>query len=284
MLKNYVVEATTFHGLHIKDVGEEDFPRAFFPPKQKFCYIIHFIVSGSGIYKTLNAYNQTESNVKSGYAFAIFRGDTVSYQPDPKDPFYYFWVGFDGEESEKIMEYIGFSREHPTMRFNNTEEILNAFRTMFALRQSKDKYGLFVDFFKLVQILRKNSVSQVKNFLTQNESATLTNAEKFIQAHIGENLTVDDIANAVHLSRSHFSRLFKARFNVTPHEYIVRLRLRNAEILLQTSDYSITKIVELLNFTDIYSFSKLFKKYYHCSPTVFRKQYSMGAQAKAEKK
>lgn len=284
MLKNYAVAATDFHGLHIKDVGEEDFARAYFPPKQRFCYIIHFVVSGSGVYKTLTTANQTENPVKSGYAFAIFSGDTVFYQSKPEDPFYYFWVGFDGEESEKIMEYIGFSREHPTMQFDNTEDILNAFRAMFATWQSKDKYGLFVDFFNLVRILRKNSVSQVKNILIQNESAALTKAEKFIQAHISENLTVDDVAAAVHLTRSHFSRIFKARFNVTPHEYMVRLRLRNAEILLQTSDYSITEIVELLNFTDIYSFSKLFKKYYRYSPAIFRKRNFSGTQAKPEKK
>ena len=272
MLKNYAVASLNIDTLHIKDIGEEESACGVPTPKQRNCYIIHFVVDGAGTYNTFSASAETQSQVKSGNAFAIFRGETVSYTPNKKDPFYYFWVGFDGAESEKIMDYVGFTRDHPTMKFDNVEEIAEAFRKMFTTWKNNDKYSLIIDFLSLIRSLRKNCISQVRNILLQNENKALIKAEQYIQAHITENLSIDNIAASVYLTRSHFSRIFKAHFKITPHEYIVKLRLRNAEILLRTSDYSIKQIVELLNFTDVYSFSKQFKKYYRFPPAEFRKK------------
>ena len=57
-----------------------------------------------------------------------------------------------------------------------------------------------------------------------------------------------------------------------PHIYIIKVRIQYAEYLLKTTDQSINEIVENLNFTDVYSFSKLFKKEFGLPPGQYRKK------------
>lgn len=270
MLKNYAIPSTQFKNLYIKDIGEETAFSANYPPKQRPSFIIHFVLDGEGIYTSSNSSVQTKNKISKGQAFVIYKNDVIFYHSNPNAPLHYWWISFDGEECEQLIEYIGFSHEYPVLRFNNVQEIIEAFSHCFKTQLSKDKYSLFISFFSLIQTLQKNTIPLIKNALSNHVNPSLILAEKYIHSHINENLSIDDIAQAVHLTRSHFSRLFKGHFGVTPHEYVTKLRLRNAEVLLTNSEYSISQIANSLNFPDIYSFSKLFKKHYRRSPSEYR--------------
>ena len=65
------------------------------------------------------------------------------------------------------------------------------------------------------------------------------NALDLIEARYAEPLSVGAIAGAVHMSPYHFLRVFRAVAGVTPHQYLVRTRLRHAAIALATTDQPI---------------------------------------------
>ncbi|MBQ4556293.1 MAG: helix-turn-helix transcriptional regulator [Clostridia bacterium] len=110
------------------------------------------------------------------------------------------------------------------------------------------------------------------NYLPSNKRQHMEQATAFIRAHLAdETLAVKDIAAAVHLSESHFRRLFKEAHNMSPVEYINMLRITEAKELLKNSDHSLTEIAAKCGFSSIYYFSLLFKKEVNCTPSEYRK-------------
>lgn len=85
-------------------------------------------------------------------------------------------------------------------------------------------------------------------------------------------LGVSEVAQAVGLSRYHFSRVFTAALGVPPHEYIVRARLRKAVELLSNTDLPIAEISVQAGFTRHTYFSNAFKRHMGQSPSAFRQR------------
>jgi AraC family transcriptional regulator of arabinose operon len=173
------------------------------------------------------------------------------------------------------MNYIGFTEENPTLHIENPQEIIDTFQELFvAWKKKQDYYLLFSAFFKLVYLLRKNNRLANNLSVLNTDNNIFQKAEQYLQQNIHKNIKVTDLVTALHIDRSYFTKIFTKRFHETPHQYIFRLRMRNAELFLVSTDYSIKKIAELLNFSDVYSFSKQFKKIYHLAPSKYRKLYN----------
>lgn len=72
-------------------------------------------------------------------------------------------------------------------------------------------------------------------------------------------------------------KLFKKEMGMSPLEYMTNLRMKSAEKLLTamwTNEYTISEIAQMCGFEDALYFSRVFKKYYGCSPSSFAKQGS----------
>ncbi len=82
---------------------------------------------------------------------------------------------------------------------------------------------------------------------------------------------VSKLAELCSVSTRYFAELFLAFFGVAPKEYIIRMQLETAKNLLISSDTTIGEIAESCGFTDVYYFSKIFKKEVGETPTDFRK-------------
>lgn len=100
----------------------------------------------------------------------------------------------------------------------------------------------------------------------------VTQALQLMQRSSGEQLGVADVAAAVGLERSYFSRLFKQQCGSSVQDTLARIRLRRAESLLRESDLPIYGIAELCGFEAYYSFHRFFKQATGLSPTQFRQQ------------
>jgi AraC family transcriptional regulator len=81
---------------------------------------------------------------------------------------------------------------------------------------------------------------------------------------------VNSLAGIARLSPYHFLRTFEALTGTTPHQYILRLRLRRAAIRLQTEHSSISDIAFDCGFGDISNFNRTFRAEFDMSPRVFR--------------
>lgn len=104
--------------------------------------------------------------------------------------------------------------------------------------------------------------------LTAKQTRKIRDIIDFIQ---GESPTIDydDIYRYAGLSPRYLNSLFKQFTGSSLKGYLIRSKLRKAQHLLTESSLSITEISEFLGYSDIYSFSKLFKQYTGVSPTKY---------------
>ncbi|BBB25823.1 AraC family transcriptional regulator [Amphritea japonica] len=93
----------------------------------------------------------------------------------------------------------------------------------------------------------------------------------YIDQHLSNPPNNHDLANALNLSESHFYSLCQKELHQTPQQYIMSRRLNRARFLLQNSDISPSMLADELGFSDVSSFSRAFKRYFHITPGHARK-------------
>ena len=105
-------------------------------------------------------------------------------------------------------------------------------------------------------------------------SKPIRTAQKYIDEHYMEPLTLDGLAEMVHLSSSYFSTVFKEETGLGFSDYLIRCRIDAAKELLRKTDMRLPEIAEAIGYKDPKHFGKLFKKIAGIKPTDFRKLYS----------
>lgn len=95
---------------------------------------------------------------------------------------------------------------------------------------------------------------------------------EFIQAHIEEEITLNDLARDAGLSPSHFCSLFRKTLGTTPHQFVLRCRIQHAKSLLTLSGQSILDVALASGFRTHQHFSRIFHRVVGLSPSVYRAQ------------
>ena len=95
----------------------------------------------------------------------------------------------------------------------------------------------------------------------------------FMENHLSEDLSLDDLSAHMHYNSVYFSQKFKDKIGISPIKYLVLLRIKNAARLLLTSSLSISEIGHMSGFQSIYYFRTFFGKYTGLSPDDFRQKY-----------
>jgi AraC family transcriptional regulator len=100
----------------------------------------------------------------------------------------------------------------------------------------------------------------------------------WIDDHSSDDIDLASAAARAGLSSYHFLRLFSRVLGVTPHQYLVRCRLRRAARLLGSGAPSVTRVALDVGFGDISNFVRTFGRAAGVSPRRFRSQYAAGAR------
>ncbi len=95
-------------------------------------------------------------------------------------------------------------------------------------------------------------------------------AISFISQHYSEPISLNYVANEVHLNPAYFSTLFKKEIGLSFKEYLNHVRIEESKRLLANSNFSIIDIAIAVGFEDQSYFSKVFKKYTGMTPKQFR--------------
>jgi AraC family transcriptional regulator len=99
----------------------------------------------------------------------------------------------------------------------------------------------------------------------------LKQAIEYIQEHLGENLSLSEIAYELDMSQYYFCRLFKQSTGMSPHKYLISQRVERAKHLLRQPGRKITSVALDCGFANQSHFAKCFHQYTGMNPKQFRK-------------
>ena len=96
----------------------------------------------------------------------------------------------------------------------------------------------------------------------------------YIQHHLSEPITAEEIAKELYLSRPYLSRKFIEETGESLTDFILKEKTEEAKRLLRYSDKTLTAISNYLGFSSQSHFSRVFKKYALCTPGEYREKYT----------
>jgi AraC family transcriptional regulator len=99
-------------------------------------------------------------------------------------------------------------------------------------------------------------------------SKALARARQFMDEHLGNNFTLDQLAKAACVSRAHFARLFRISTGTTPMAYLLGLRIERAKQLLSRQQ-RVSDVAAALGFCDQSHFSRVFRRSTGLTPREF---------------
>ena len=128
----------------------------------------------------------------------------------------------------------------------------------------------------ILEILLRN-IKEL-NFRSDSISSNSEDRINLILNYINENidepelLKINALSNKFHISPTYLSEFFKKKMNMSLKEYIISSRLKQVEIRLLHSDFSLTEIASEMNFTDVSHLSRSFKKHTGLTLRDFKKR------------
>ena len=97
----------------------------------------------------------------------------------------------------------------------------------------------------------------------------IVKAKLFIDKHYMDNIDLENIADQAYFSKFHFIRLFKSIYGKTPNNYLIKIRIDSAKILL-AKGHSVSETSLMIGFESPTSFTGMFKKIVGKTPSTFQ--------------
>lgn len=116
-----------------------------------------------------------------------------------------------------------------------------------------------------------NSVSDKPKEAKKTYNSVLKPAIDYINTHIKENITLDEMAKLCNVSSSYFSKLFTREMGENFSSYLSKAKISLAKSILETTDIPISELAYCIGFNDCGYFIKQFKKHEGVTPAVYRK-------------
>lgn len=142
-----------------------------------------------------------------------------------------------------------------------------------ALESDMTVRALFEDLLRKNQdaYTRSQNIQVVKPSTRLEIFKRISAARDWMEANVNGDVSLERLAAVAAMNSQHFLRMFKQVYQITPHQYLIDLKLRRARALLEGSDLTINEICAEIGFESPFSFSVLFKGRFGQAPTYFRK-------------
>ena len=208
-------------------------------------------------------------------------GNVVLYRPMQLQQYSYYakdkpeiyWIHFTGNNVKNILRQYGFPDKERVFQVGTSMEYEQIFkRIIIELQRCQDNYEEM-----LVLLLRHLLIifhrELTREHISKNEylDHEMDNAVTFFSENYNQNISIDDYAASRGMSVSWFIRNFKKYTGSTPMQFIVGIRINNAQMLLETTTYSINEISKIVGYDNQLYFSRLFHKLKGYSPREYRK-------------
>lgn len=262
-----------FVDLSLYQYGMEQCPPAYsFGPATRNHYLFHYVLSGTGRLMANDSRGIShEYQIRSGEGFMIFPRQINTYIADPKLPWEYIWIEFDGMRAREIIETAGLSPDHPVyhasykdLRENMKDEML-----YIAEHHDASPFHLMGHLYLFIDYLSRSSSSQMTTS-GRVRDFYIKEALNYIEQNFQNDISVENIASFCGLNRTYFGRIFKETVGKSPQQFLLSYRMAKAAELLKLTQLSISDIGNAVGYPNQLHFSRAFKNVYGVSPREWR--------------
>jgi AraC-like DNA-binding protein len=233
-------------------------------------YDLWYAISGQGDMIV----NGVSYPIQPGSCFVFRPGDRVIGNQNPKHPLIVFFCHFTIQDckgnvcTEGVLpdqRQASFS-EHPTV-----EPLLRQLIDLASVQRAEDTNEMDL-LLKLILIRWIKEMARSMSRQTLYHKKIILQVQDVLRFQLSESIEYRKISETVGYSPRYISKLMKQYTGLTLKEMITKLRMERAVHLVTETTMSITEVSFALGYHDIYTFSKLFKRYYGFSPSVLRKR------------
>lgn len=242
-----------------------------FRPRGRLDFQLLYIASG-----------KTHFSFEEGKDTVVSAGNMVLYRPkEPQKYVYYgseqaevYWVHFTGSNVRNILKSYGITNDMRVIPAGTLLEYSRIFKQMIQeLQQCRAGYEeLLAMLLRQIFIIINRQMTKERTLKSDYLDTEMELALEYFNTNYNKELNVEDYAASRGMSVSWFIRTFKQYAGTTPMQYIVALRITNAQMLLETTNYNVTEIGNFVGYDNPLYFSRIFKKQKGFSPSEYRKQ------------
>jgi len=217
-------------------------------------------------------------SVANGQDLLLEQGDIVLYGPEQWHMQYadiavaprYVTISFDiaGGDLKKL-----FNR-----KFKASQKAVVLLQQMLREQERMDKYAGDMILNLLTQILlillRESdtpSESLKPTHSLHNENEIVQRAQQYISEHIREKLSVPLVSKNIDISPSYLTALFHKHLQISPGEYIRRIKLQESKQMIRDASLNFTEIASALQYSTVHHFSRQFKEKFGITPSEYAK-------------
>jgi len=228
-------------------------------------YLLLIMLTGSMYYQTM----KSRGVVRAGQVLLLDCNAPHSYSAQGKCSFTF--VHFSGAQSKEIYEEIERTTGNlipmpdPNEMHEAIGDMLSRMRSERRMNESETSatiYGM------LMKLLDKSGASGDGG----TGHPVVDRAITYIQSHLTDRLSVDDISANAGYSPSYFSHIFTSETGMSPYQFVVKSRVEHAQQLLKTTRLAVQEIAFQCGFNSVANFCYTFRRVTGASPHEYRKR------------
>nr|WP_300004363.1 AraC family transcriptional regulator [Tissierella sp.] len=236
---------------------------------------LFYVVKGKGLFIV----EDTKINVEEDDLVIV--NSNVSHTESSLDssPLEYIVLGFNGMS---IVLDNKLNAEKDNL-YNYSKHNYKSYKTEvlffmdLILKEVKEKEENYENIcHNLLQILVLNIIRNTHAKLTMSPTSDINKecsyVQKYIDIHYASDITLDYLASIVFMNKYYLIHEFKKYIGTSPIEYLINKRISISKTLLETTDYSMEQISQIVGFNSQSYFNQIFKKRVGKTPTLFRKE------------
>lgn len=231
-------------------------------------YLIHFVASGKGVFQ----YQNQTCSIGAGQGFLILPGEQTFYQADEQEPWHYAWVGYRGRRAEMLTHMAGLNQDNRVFTVSDSGAVWQVLETMRndarQLRLSQlSAVGSLLRFFSLIAPLQDpDSPASLNRQYCER-------ALWFLEGRFDRDVSIQETAEFVGLSRSHLYRVMMEEKRQSPKEILLRIRMQHAEQMLKQTNLTLDEIALRVGLRTGAQLGVCFRNIYGMSPGKYRKAH-----------
>ncbi len=225
-------------------------------------YILEYVLQGSGTI----LYDGHTYTASAGEFYLLHKGSRHQYFSSKEDPWIKIWMNLKGTLIEHLLHVYPLEQ----VVYPVDKEMLDYFQSFHrelisgkSPQEIQQNCALLLH--RIISGIYFSSLS-----LHKQEVDDALKIKRYLEQHILDTVTLEDLSNHIFKSKAQVIRQFKKAYGMTPYAYLLDMKQQYAKKLLTQTNLPIKEIASRLNFADEHYFSTYFKRVEKLSPSQYR--------------